>query len=375
MKIAMYGHKKIPSREGGVEIVVEELATRMSKMGNSVVCYNRSSDLKGERRNLIKRTVFYHGVKLIHVLTIRKKGLAALTSSFVAAYRASKSSADVIHVHAEGPAATCGFLKLRHKRVIVTIHGLDWQRAKWGKFAKWYLLFGEKQAARHADEIIVLSRNMQRYFLEKYGRKTNYIPNGVRQQNRIPAEEIASCWNLKENAYVLFVGRLVPEKGLMALVKAWKKVVTDKKLVIVGESSDTEEFCRELRAEASDNAHILFTGFVQGKPLQELFSNAYCYVLPSEIEGMPISLLEAMSYGNCCLVSSISECTEVIEDKAVVFEKLNCEDLREKLQMLLDHPEVVSFYKKESAEYITKKYDWDCVVNKTLELYQDKRER
>lgn len=375
MNIAMYGHKRIPSREGGVEIVVSELASRMASMGHHVVCYNRSGDhVSGKQYNSNTPKVF-HGIRVIPVWTFKKKGLAAMTSSLAAAYRAAKSSADVIHVHAEGPAATCGYLKRKHKRVVVTIHGLDWQRAKWGRFAKWYLKCGERQAAKHADEIIVLSRNVQEYFRKEYDRNTTYIPNGVNKSNPIPAEEITKQWNLKKNEYVLFVGRLVPEKGLMVLINAWKSIVTDKKLVIAGGSSDTEEFSQELKIAASSIGDVIFTDFVQGRILDELYSNAYVYVLPSDLEGMPLSLLEAMSFGNCCLVSSIPECVEVVEDMAVVFERSNQEALREKLQMLLDSPETVLRYQEMAADFITRKYNWDFVVEQTLALYKDEQER
>jgi glycosyltransferase involved in cell wall biosynthesis len=261
----------------------------------------------------------------------------------------------------------CLIPKLRGKKVVVTIHGLDWARAKWGGFATKYIKWGEKQAVKHADEIIVLSKGVQNYFLQEYGRKTVFIPNGVSRPERLEANEITVKWGLKKDSYVLFLGRIVPEKGLQYLVEAWKGIRSDKKLVIVGGSSDTWEFMDELKKESGDE--VLFTGFQQGRILAELYSNAYIYTLPSDLEGMPLSLLEAMSYGNCCLVSNIDECREVVEDKAVLFTKGNVDELRKALQVLLDDPEKVRGYKSSAAEYITKKYNWDDVVGRTLEIY------
>ena len=365
LKIAMMGHKHMLSREGGIEIVVKELATRMAVKGHKVVCYDRSSHhVSGVE---IKATDEYQGVKIIPVWTIEKKGLAAMTSSLAAAWRAARSNADVVHIHAEGPAAMCWLPKMRGKRVIVTIHGLDWQRAKWGGFASKYIKFGETQAVKRADEIIVLSRNVQNYFLKTYGRDTNFIPNGVTRPIKAPAQLITEKWDLKKDSYILFLGRIVPEKGLRYLVEAWKNIRTDKQLVIAGGSSDTESFADELKKMAGNN--VIFTGFQQGKVLEELYSNAYVYCLPSDLEGMPLSLLEAMSYGNCCLVSDIDECTEVIEDKAISFPHGNVEELRSALQMLINNEGLVNRYKSEAADFICQKYNWDDITDRTLQLY------
>lgn len=225
---------------------------------------------------------------------------------------------------------------------------------------------GEKQAVKYADEIIVLSYGIQEYFRKEYGRETVFIPNGINRPEVQKAREI-NQWGIDKDSYVLFVGRLVPEKGLRYLIEAWNNVVTEKKLVIVGESSDTDGFANELKNMAGKR--VIFTGFQQGKVLEELYSNAYVYCLPSDLEGMPLSLLEAMSYGNCCLVSDIPECTEVIENKAVVFSKGNVDALKEKLQWLLDRPDQVARYKIGAADFICSKYNWDDVVEKTLSLY------
>ena len=372
LRIAMLGHKRIPSREGGVEIVVEELSTRMAELGHDVTCYNRKGHhVSGEEfdSELLSE---YKGVKIKRVFTVQKGGLAAATSSLFASLKAAFGKFDVIHYHAEGPCAMMWLPKLFGKRCVATIHGLDHQRAKWGKFASWYILSGEKCAVKFADEIIVLSENVQNYFKEKYNRDTVFIPNGITPSKKESAEEITEKFSLKKEDYILFLGRIVPEKGLSYLVEAFKNVKTDKKLVIAGGSSDTAEFEKELKSSAAKDSRIVFTGFVQGKIWRELYSNSYIYVLPSDVEGMPLSLLEAMSSGNCCLTSDIPECSSVIGECGVTFRKSDVSDLTEKLQYLCDNPKVAEEYKSKSADYVCSKFNWNDIVNKTLEIYKRK---
>ena len=372
LKIAMLGHKRIPSREGGVEIVVEELATRMLEQGHEVTCYNRRGNhVSGkEFDDGLDKLIEYKGIKLKSVPTIEKKGLAAMSSSFFAAVAAAFGKYDVVHFHAEGPCAMLWLPKLFGKRCIATVHGLDHQRAKWGKFAKAYIMLGEKVAVKFANEIIVLSEGVQNYFKKTYGIETKFIPNGVNRPERVEPKLIIEKYGLLGDDFLCFLARLVPEKGLIYLIDAFKQVNTDKKLVIAGGSSDTDDFMQELMKRAKEDDRIIFTGFVQGQMLEELYSNAYLYTLPSDLEGMPLSLLEAMSYGNCCVVSDIAECREVVEDKAMIFKKSNVEDLRQKLQCLCDNPQKVQKYKKYAADYICKKYNWDEVVKRTLQLYK-----
>lgn len=374
MKIAMIGHKRIPSREGGVEIVVDELATRMVARGNRVIAYNRKGhNVAGaefdDTVNASDKPFSYQGVHVVPVTTIDAKGMAALSSSFFATLKAIAAKPDVIHYHAEGP---CAMLRLAHWagiRTVATIHGLDWQRAKWGKFASMYLKFGERTAAKCADEVIVLSRNMQEYFKNTYGRDTRFIPNGIERKQPVAAQKIANEYGLHKDEYLLFLGRIVPEKGVHYLIEAFSKLDTDKKLVIAGGASDSAEYYEQIKQMAAQDSRIILTGFVQGRMLQELYSNAYIYVLPSDLEGMPMSLLEAMSYGNCCLASDIAECAEVAEDKAALFAHGSADALYEALNTLIHDPQKVQEYKGQAADFITGKYSWDSVVAQTLALY------
>ncbi len=377
LRIAMIGHKRIPSREGGVEIVVEELSVRMAQKGHRVEAYNRYghhvSGKKYDDEYGWKGRKYYKGVRVRIIPTFQSSSLNAIVYSFLATLRALFTKYDVLHYHAEGPCAMLWIPKMFGKRVVVTIHGLDWQRAKWGNFASRVIKFGEKMAARHADEVIVLSRNVQQYFKEKYGREVTYIPNGINRPERRKADLIREKYGLERDGYFLFLARIVPEKGLHYLIEAYQKLDTDKKLVIAGGNSQAVEYMEQIHEMAAKDDRILMTDFVQGQTLEELYSNAYAFVLPSDVEGMALSLLEAMSYGNCCLVSDICENTEVVEEQALHFRKGDVKDLQEKLQYLLEHPDTVERLRSGSADFICGKYNWDEVVDETLRLYR-KRE-
>ncbi len=254
-------------------------------------------------------------------------------------------------------------------RTVVTIHGLDWQRAKWGGLAKKYLKFGEKIAAKYADSVIVLSKNMQDYFKNTYGRDTEFIPNGIEKPEYIKPNMIKEKYNLEKDNYILYLGRIVPEKGIHYLIEAFKKIETDKKLVIAGGSSHTNEYLAEIKNKARNDERIIFTGFVQGKELEELYSNCLAYCLPSDIEGMPLSLLEAMSYGKTCIISNIPENLEVAGKYAISFEMSNSEDLKQKIKIVLN--DETDLRKEEIQEHILEICDWDAVVEKTEKLYKE----
>lgn len=374
MKIAMIGHKRIPSREGGVEIVVSELSKRMVKRGHTVVAYNRKSEhIAGKEHEIAKDLDLWEGVKLKWIPTPNSSKLNAIVYSFLSTIDAVFHNYDIIHFHAEGPASMVILAKLFGKRSVVTIHGLDWQRSKWGGFATEFLKFGEKTAAKYADEIIVLSQNVKDYFKKTYNRETVFIPNGISPAEPCSPDIIVDKYGIEKDGYILFLGRLVPEKGIHYLIEAYNQIDTKKKLVIAGGSSHTSEYESKLKDMAKSNSNIIFTGFVEGKELEELYSNAYVYCLPSDLEGMPISLLEAMSYGNCCLTSNICECTEVCENNAEYFEKGNVDSLAQKLSILCNDPEIVKQYKQISSSFILKKYNWDKITKETLDLYYNQK--
>ena len=369
MKIAMIGHKRIPSREGGVEIVVEELSTRLVKRGYQVDVYNRKGknvqDKNADKEN--RKIKKYKGVNIITIPTINKKGLDALIYSFFASIRAVFGKYDILHYHAEGSCAMLWIPHLFRKKIVVTIHGLDWQRAKWGGFATKYIKFGEKLAAKYADEIIVLSKGIQKYFKDTYNRDTKFIPNGVNKPTLRQAKIIKEKYGLEKDSYILFLARIVPEKGLHYLIEAFKKIDTDKKLVIAGEASHTNDYLKKIKKSIKDDNRIIMTGFVQGIELQELYSNCLIYCLPSDVEGMPLSLLEAISYGCNCLVSDIEENKQITEEANVItFKKGNIGDLEEKLQKLLNNDNKNKVYANDE---FFKVHNWDYIEEKIEKIY------
>ena len=368
MKIAMIGHKRIPSREGGIEIVVEEISSRLVALGHTVHVYNRKGKYVHGSENEYSKIKEYKGVRILHIPTISAKGLEALVYSFFATIRALFGRYDAIHFHAEGPGVMILISRLFGIRSVSTIHGLDWKTAKWGNFARKYIQFGEKVIARRANEIITLSTSNQKYFLDTYGRKTNFIPNGVNKPiNRKPSL-ITEKYGLQGRDYLLFLSRLVPGKGLEYLIDAFKQIRTDTRLVIAGGSSHTNEYVKEIKERAADDSRILFTGFIQGELLDEFFGNCTAYILPSDSEGMPLSLLEAMSYGCFCLISDIPELTEIVEDYAVTFRKSDVDDLRNKMEQLINDG-FAAYTHEEISAFILNKYNWDKVVEKHLLLY------
>lgn len=370
MRIAMIGHKRIPSREGGVEIVVEELSTRLVKDGYQVDAYNRKGNNVQDKKidKDRKKIKFYKGVKIITIPTINKKGIDALIYSFFATIRALFGKYDILHYHAEGSCAMLWIPHLLKKKIVVTIHGLDWQRSKWGGLATKYIKFGEKLAVKYADKIIVLSKGNQKYFKDTYNRDTIFIPNGVNKPVIRDNKIIKEKYNLDKDSYILFLARIVPEKGLHYLIEAFNKIRTDKKLVIAGGASHTNDYLNKIKKMASTDDRIIMTGFVQGAELEELYSNCFLYCLPSDIEGMPLSLLEAMSFGCNCLVSDIEENMQVVGKFANTFKKGNIDDLKNALLNTLKSEKINNL---EISNYILEKYNWNSITKKLEKIYSE----
>lgn len=371
MKIAMIGHKVVPSRRGGIELVLTTLAPMLVQKGDRVVCYNRKGSHTEPGYQAKIRNNTYEGVELQEVWSIEKRGLQAMSASFTAAIRAAFGEYDMVHFHALGPCAAMWVPKLFGKKCVATVHGLDWQREKWknGLGAK-YIKMGERIMVACADEIIVLSKGVQKYYLDHYGRQTVYIPNGVSRPEPAAAEVIREQFGLEKDGYFLLLSRLVEEKGVHFLIDAYNQLSCDKKLVIAGDASDTEGYVRRIKNMAEGNPNILFTGFVSGRLLEELYSNAYAYILPSTIEGMPLSLLEALSYGNAVICSDIPENTDVIGDCGVSFRSGDVQDLKCKLQDFLEQKEKVYALKERAADYICARYNWEDVAEQTRALYR-----
>lgn len=357
----MIGHKRIPGREGGVEVVVKELATQLVAMGHQVTAYNRCCKGADRKKN-------YQGVRLVWVPTINKKSLDAVVYSLLATLHALFGRYDVIHYHAIGPGAMLLLPHLLGIRTVATVHGLNYKTPKWKGFAAWYIRQGEKIVARYADEVIVLSRDAQRYFEKTYGRATRYIPNGVRPGQIRPAHRIKRCWGLAGDDYFLFLSRIVPGKGLEYLVDAYLQLPSSRpKLVIAGDSVHVPAFYQSIREKIKGCPDVIFTGFVQGETLDELYSNARAFVFPSEAEGMPMCLLEAMSYNCPCIVSNIPENVELIGGRAAFFQRKNSADLKRAMEQFLQ-----PVPRPDTRAYVQEAFNWERVAQMTLYAYAGK---
>lgn len=378
MKLAMIGQKGIPSRSGGIEIHVEEIARRLVKHGCEVDVYCREG-------YCLQKGSSYCGINTIFMPYLNSKSLEAITHSFFSVVHAIFNHNDIIHFHALGPSVMAFLPRLLGIKVVCTVHGLDWQRDKWGRLSKAFLKFGEFATARFANRTISVSKTLVEYYRIKYGKEIEFIGNGINIKDREPANLITKEFGLQENSYLLYLGRLVPEKGVHYLIESYKRLDTGKKLVIAGGSSHSCGYQKSLHQLASGNTNIIFTGFVQGQLLEELLSNACIYILPSDVEGMPISLLEAMSYGTVCLVSDIAENMEVVRDYGYTFKHGDVDDLAEKIQMLLNiapdkdgcgqpplhyNREIILNSTERIIEYINKNFDWDVASLCTYRIYE-----
>ncbi|MBQ5778352.1 MAG: glycosyltransferase family 4 protein [Oscillospiraceae bacterium] len=370
----MIGHKVVPSRRGGIENVLTTLCPILVELGACVTCYNRSSDkVENEYIGTVENGK-YRGVKIKKAWTLNFRGLAAMIASFTAAIAAAFGDYDVVHFHAEGPCAALWIPKLFGKKCVATVHGLDWQREKWGKgFASKYIKFGEKVLAKYADEIIVLSQAAYDYFKETYGREAVIIHNGIEKPEKKEADIITRDFGLLKDEYICIISRLTAEKGIHYLIDAYNSIETDKKLVIAGDTSDTDDYVALLKEKAAGNPNIIFTGFISGESLCEMYSNAYLMTLPSDLEGMSLSLLEALAYGHAVLCSDIPENTAVAEDRAVYFRKGDVSDLAAKLSEMCENEELVRKYRCGVDEFILGKYNWRDIAEETFRLYKKEK--
>ncbi len=374
MKIAMIGHKVIPSQRGGIENVLTSLCPLLAELGAEITVYNRSSDKIEDNYLHEVRNGFYKGVRLKTAPTIKLRGISAMIASYTAALRASFSNADIVHFHAEGPCAALWIPKLFGKKCVATVHGLDWQREKWKRGpASKYIKTGEKVMAKYADKIIVLSESARTYFKDTYKRDTVLIPNGIDRPKHTAADKITKLFGLKKDEYICVVSRLTPEKGIHYLIDAQNSVKPDKKLVIAGDTGDSDSadsYTALLRKKAKDNPNIIFTGFISGDVLREIYSNAYAVCLPSDIEGMSLSLLEALAYGNALLCSDIPENTSVAKNHALYFKKSDTNDLAKKLKLLCSDSDFAKKLKKGADDFILSKYSRKDVALSHFKLYK-----
>ncbi|MCK5416480.1 glycosyltransferase family 4 protein [Candidatus Parcubacteria bacterium] len=364
MKIAFIGQKGIPVKTGGVEKHVEELARCLVEFGHEVFVYTRknytSTDLKE-----------YEGIKLISLPSISTKHLDAISHTFFACVHVIFKRVDVIHFHSIGPSSLLWLVRLFKPKtpVIVTFHTQCYYHKKWGKFAKLCLKFGEWVACGFSTKIITVSETLTKYVKNKHKIESTYIPNGVSIYKK-QSPDMINRWGLVGNDYILSVSRLVRHKGIHYLINAYKKLNTEKKLIIVGDSSFTDDYVKSLKDLAGDNKNIIFTGNQSGDVLKELFSNAWLFVQPSESEGLSIALLEAMSYSLPVIVSDIPENVEVVQDTGILFKNKNIDSLVDKLKKAEQNFYDLKILGEKGIKRVDKFYNWNNITNKIIKLYK-----
>lgn len=379
MKIAYIGQKGIPTLSGGVERHVEELAVRQVRLGHEVTVYARKSYQTSKKKlKKIERPTHYKGVRIIHIPSIATKNLDAITYTFLATFHALFMSFDVVHYQAIGPTSLAWIIKWfkRKSTVVATFHCKDYEHQKWGAFARAYFRFGEWVTCNVPDVTIAVSRSLVRYAKQKYNRVVHYVPNGSQVRLILSARSL-SRWKVRPRGYVLSVSRLVRHKGIHFLIEAFKaledtnRLPNNYKLVIVGGSSQTDEYVKYLKFIAKGRKNIIFTGELKGRPLHELFTHAGLFVQPSLAEGLSIALLESLGYGLPALVSDIPENKEAIGDAGFTFKSANKNDLIKQLSYLINTPRAVEEMRVKAKARAHQEYHWDVIAERTLEVYAE----
>lgn len=344
--------------------MVEAVAPRLAAAGHDVTVYCAPwSDYKEPT---------FKGVRLKYVFGIKSKYLDTIGRSFVATLKEMIGDSDIVHYHGSGSAPLALLARMAGKNVIVTIHGLDWQRRKWSVFGRWFLQLGEWAALRFPHRTIVVGPDLKTALDNQYGVDVDYIPNGVDDRTLRPPDAIRR-YGLGRRDYILYLARLVPEKQAHTLIAAWRGMAErhGMKLVIAGPAWHSEAYATSLREMAQDDESVVFTGEVDEVSLEELYSNCYAYVLPSEVEGMSLSLLDGMAYGACIITSDIPANAFVVGDAGVTFKVRDAADLRAALETIMREPERAEALRRAAKRRMTEEFHWDAVVRQWDRLYQD----
>jgi glycosyltransferase involved in cell wall biosynthesis len=348
---------------GGIEKYTEELGERLVKKGHEVVVY--ALPFYGAKNGS------YRGMRVQVIPALKIRGIEKLIGIFLASLREcfKKNKQNIIHCHAFSTSALGLLPRLFGIKTVVQGHGIEWRRSRWGVLGKSSLKLFEYPSVKLPSAVSVVSRVQQDYLFKTYGINSEYIPTGVNPP--VTAEpDLIKQWGLKGGDYVLFAARLVREKGAHYLIEAFRQLSTSYKLVIAGGSSYEERYKSELCTLAQGDSRIIFAGHVDGKLKDELFTNCYLFVLPSEVEGLSIALLEAMSYGNCCLASDIPENLEAVRTFGYSFKSKDVKDLKTKLEFLISNPEKVSEIKAGASQHVLQNYSWDSIADEWENFYQ-----
>ena len=355
MKVVVTGTRGIPNVMGGVETHCEELFPRLAALGADITVVRRSNYVSDGLSE-------WNGVKLVDIPSPKKKAFEAIVHTFRAINYAARKHADIVHINAIGPAILTPYAKIRGLKVVFTHHGPDYDREKWGRLAKAMLRLGERMGVKYADDVIVISDVIRNIVKDKYGRtkRVHLIYNGVPDPDICDYPEYFDDLGIEPGRYILGMCRFVPEKRLHDLVEACKGL-QGYKLVLAGDTDFEDDYSRKLKAGARESGAVL-TGFIRGRKLHSLLSHAACYVLPSSHEGLPIALLEAMSYSCKVLVSDIPANLEIGLVAGNYFHCGDVADLREKLNALL--------LSTDEVKYDMTKYDWDCIARQVFDVYE-----
>lgn len=351
MRIIVIGTRGIPRIQGGVETHCEELYPLLVKKGHDITVITRTPYIQDKKNKSFK------GVQLKHLYAPKTKTFEAVTHTFFGIIYAALKRPDYVHIHTVGSMLFTPLAKLLGLKVIVTNHGPDYNRQKWSATAKKIIKLGEKLGTKYADKIIVISKGIQNHLEDQYNRKdTKIIYNGVSIPKKTKNTDYLKTLELKDCAYIIAVGRFVEEKGFSDLIKAYTKIDTSVKLVLVGDADHKTKYSNQLKEKAKRNGVIL-TGYIKGEKLNQIFSHAKLFVLPSYHEGLPISLLEAMSYNLDVLVSDIPANLEVSLDQNDYFEVGNVKNLKEALKRKLSENN-----KRDFLPILQKKYSWERIA-------------
>jgi len=372
MKIAFIGQKGIPARFGGVEYHVDHLSRDLAGRGHQVSVYVR--DWYTDRS-----LKYYQGVRLVHIPTLRTKHLDASIHSFLCSVHCLFTKTEIIHYQGIGPSFFSFIPKIFGRKVVSTVHRLDWATEKWGSAAKFFIKSGEWMAVHLSHRTITVSEALQGFIRTAHHKDAVFIPNGIQLSPSRPIRILKEKYGLSERQFILYLGRLVPEKRPDWLIQAFLELSRKSeafrtlKLVIAGGSGGTDDYVRRLKKLGRENPDVIFSGYVWGEEKEELLSQALVFVLPSYLEGNPIALLEAKSYGLCCLASDIGPHQEVIQPgrDGQLFRSGDRRDLKAKLFDLVENPEEGKRLGKNAREDIRKRKTWEEVAEMTLNGYRD----
>lgn len=349
---------------GGIETYTREIGSRLVAQGHEVVVYT----LKDEEYN---KPFFYEGMQVIPLASVRYKVFAKLSLVIHASiHQFSLKNVDIVHYHAIGPSLFSFIPRLGGRKTIVQSHGHEWMRSSWGPVAKLFFKISEALTFHVANDCCSVSKELKNYYQEKYQKEVSYIPNGVNSYEPRKPHKILD-YGVEPGKYILFLGRISREKGVQYLLEAYNALgLSDVKLVIVGSQLKGDSYSKELDALAKNNKNIIFAGEARGDLWEEWYSNASLFVLPSEIEGLPISLLEAMSFARPCLVSNIPENIEALGGEGFTFENTSVESLKEKLREILSNPKLAEELGNRAKIRVEQSYGWNAVVEEFVQFYK-----